>query len=300
MECYIIASLQKCKDFDNFPHLAVTDMNQYRDDLGESQHFTDNPQFEEWSDAITKNLFDVNGHLSTLQQFIKTLQSNLKQGNNRSKMIANIDKKSVLHIEKISGALKVVNDLVHKMNSIEETALNKAQLISREKLIRDVKYSVQEFQSAQTEFARISKNMNEEARAALEEDINHGGDVSTNAPSVGAPDQQIVIEREAINNEEFAYQQNLIRQRDEEISNIESGITELNEIFHDLGTIVQQQGHLVDNIESNIYSVVNSTQSAARELGKAMASQRSSSKWCLYMLIILAFFLLMMLLIVFT
>ena len=242
------------------------------------------------------NLFEMNGHLSTLQQFIKTLQKNQSQGNTRSKMIANLDKKSVYHINAITELLKVINSLVHKINEIEETELDRAQLISRDKLTRDVKYSVQEFQEAQKEFTSTSKVMNAQAKQALAEDEETREDNVINSKS----QEQITIEREAINNEEFAYQQRLIQERDEEIAHIESGIEELNDIFHDLGTIVQQQGYLVDNIESNIYTVANNTQSGARELTKAMRSQRSSSIWCIRMLIIVSVLLVMFLLVVFS
>ena len=101
------------------------------------------------------------------------------------------------------------------------------------------------------------------------------------------PGSQIVIERDPINNEEFAYQQNLIEQRDQEISNIERGITELNEIFKDLGNVVQQQGVLVDNIEANIYTTSDNTQMASNELRKAMRYQKSTSRWRVYLLVVL-------------
>ncbi|KAM3162160.1 Syntaxin PEP12 [Lachancea thermotolerans] len=265
------------------------------ENIGENTRFSDNPQFEEWAGQIMTKLFKMNGHLSTLQQFVKTLQKNQEQGNTRSKMVANIDKKSVFHMEEMSKLLKSINELIHKINGIEEAALDKAQLISRDKLTRDVKYSVQEFQEAQKEFMQVSKTMNEEAKAALAEDEQ------TRQESASAvPKQQVVIEREAINNEEFAYQQSLIQQREEEISHIESGVVELNEIFRDLGNIVQQQGHLVDNIESNIYSVATNTQSGARELTKAMRTQRNSNRWCLRILLVVSVLLVMFILVVFS
>ncbi|CUS21785.1 LAQU0S04e00738g1_1 [Lachancea quebecensis] len=265
------------------------------ENIEENTRFSDNPQFEEWTGQIMTMLFKVNGHLSTLQQFIKTLQKSQEQGNTRSKMVANIDKKSVFHVEETSTLLKSINDLVHKINGIQEVALDKAQLISRDKLTRDVKYSVQEFQEAQKEFMQISKSMNEEAKAALAED-----EQTRQESTSFAPKQQVVIEREAINNEEFAYQQNLIQQREEEISHIESGVLELNEIFRDLGSIVQQQGHLVDNIENNIYSVATDAQSGARELTKAMRSQRNSNRWCVRILLVVSVLLVMFILVVFS
>lgn len=49
-------------------------------------------------------------------------------------------------------------------------------------------------------------------------------------------------EQEVIPNYELDYQEALIEERENEIREIEVGITELNQIFRDLGTIVQEQG----------------------------------------------------------
>ncbi|CEP60689.1 SNAP receptor PEP12 LALA0_S01e16710g [Lachancea lanzarotensis] len=279
------------------------------EDFEDTPRYSDNPEFESIVEPLLSNLFEMNGHLSTLQQFIKTLERNQEQGNVKSKMIANLDKKSVFHIDEITKLVKVVNGLAQKISSIEETALDKSQVISRDKLIRDIRYSVQEFQDARKEFTTVSKAMNDEAKVALSQEeeearktIGSGqeGQETNEETSQQSQSQQhmVVIEREALNNEEFAYQQQLIQERDREISHIESGVSELNQIFHDLGNIVQQQGHLVDNIESNIYSVADSARSGARELTKAMNYQRGSSKRCLMILAVFSFLLIMFILVV--
>ncbi|SCU85358.1 LAFA_0D15236g1_1 [Lachancea sp. 'fantastica'] len=272
------------------------------EDLEDTPRYSDNPEFESIVEPLLSNLFEMNGHLSTLQQFIKTLERNQKQGNVKSKMIANLDKKSMFHIDEITKLVKVVNSLAQRISSMEETALDKSQVISREKLIRDIRYSVQEFQGAREEFTSVSKAMNDEAKAALgqEEEARKTSGLLQEEQNDNQKAQQhtVVIEREDVNNEEFAYQQQLIQQRDQEISRIESGVSELNQIFHDLGSIVQQQGHLVDNIESNIYSVANSAQAGARELTKAMNYQRGSSKRCLMILAVFSFLLVMFILVV--
>lgn len=277
-------------------------MSFYRDSFEENERFVDSPEFEQFSDEISAKLFEMNGLLSTLQQFVKTLQNKYEQGSVNTKAVENINKKAVSYTNDISALTKSINELVHKVDAIEETSLDRSQLISREKLTRDVKYSVQVFQTVQSEFAKTTKLINNKAKSALVKEDQGLDEVLREELEDQHQQQQksVVIEREPINNEEFAYQQNLIRERDQEISNIERGISELNGIFQDLGAIVQQQGHLVDNIETNIYSVRNSTQSAARELNKAIKSQRRSSKWCLYMLAVLSVFLLLMTLVVLT
>jgi hypothetical protein len=45
--------------------------------------------------------------------------------------------------------------------------------------------------------------------------------------------------------QELEFQETLIAEREAEFREIESGIHELNDIFRDLGTIVQEQGGLI-------------------------------------------------------
>lgn len=272
--------------------------------------FTDSPEFNVLKEEIVTQLFEINGQISTLQQFISTLESLLKKGNVNAKVVDKIDKKSVVNIRKVGSLIKNVNEQVQKIDAIEESSLDRPEVIAREKIVRDVRYSLQEFQSTQRKYANVIRDINNRARAALnqEEESNitalreeeEGGlQKQQLIPNDKGKKLQITIEREPINNEEFAYQQNLIRQRDQEISNIEEGITELNEIFKDLGNVVQQQGIMVDNIEANIYSTSDNTAMASRELNKAYRSQKSANKWCLYLLAGLLIMLFMLLLIVF-
>jgi t-SNARE complex subunit (syntaxin) len=104
--------------------------------------------------------------------------------------------------------------------------------------------------------------------------------------------------------QELAHQEALIAERENEIRNIETGIHELNEIFGQLGTIVNQQGSMIglyqlssimgylvklslDNIESNISSVENDTRQADRELVTAHDYQRKAGRRAACLMIIL-------------
>lgn len=275
----------------------------------EPREYMDSPEFERLKEDIVGQLFETNGQISTVEQFITSLEKLLKKGNVSAKVVDNIDKKSVAKIRKVGHLIISMNELVHKINGIEESNLDRTQIIAREKIVRDVQYSVQEFQKTQKKYASVIRKINTEARAVLdeaeqnrsalqqEEDAAEGN--VTKVQSQRTQSVQYSIHREPLNNEEFAYQANLIRQRDEEISNIEEGITELNEIFKDLGSVVQQQGMLVDNIEANIYTAADNTAMASRELNKALRSQKSANKWCVQLLATLSFMLLMLILIIF-
>ncbi|CAL9737753.1 syntaxin Pep12p [Monosporozyma servazzii] len=277
--------------------------------------FSDSPQYDTLKDSIAEQLFEINGQIGMVKQFIASLSKFNNNGDIKAKYVERIDKKSIDTIHKIRKLIDTINVQVTNMNNIEESALDKARLISREKLNRDIKMSLQAFQNTQLEYTKVMKLINEKAQkqlnqntAALRQEEEDSGNAKRNhvrttkdhifEQQMAGNTNQMVIEMDPINNEEFVYQQNLIRQRDEEIQNIEQGIGELHDIFRDLSTVVQQQGVLVDNIEANIYSTVDNTQKASKELHKAMISQRKQSKWCIYLLAILSIFLFFMFLVV--
>jgi len=66
-------------------------------------------------------------------------------------------------------------------------------------------------------------------------------------PSPGAsPEQrQALLFQQHLSPHELAYQESLIHERQAEIREIETGIHELSEIFHDLGTLVTTQGDMI-------------------------------------------------------
>ena len=70
--------------------------------------------------------------------------------------------------------------------------------------------------------------------------------------------QQLALAQQS----EVDFQESLIVEREEEIRGIEQGITELNEIFRDLGTMVNQQGEMIDDIEVYVGNTATSTKAA--------------------------------------
>lgn len=252
-------------------------------DLEAQKPFSDSPEFDNLTEEASNLLLDVNNNLVTLKRFVNSLESR-KDIKNAS----NLNSKSVKSIESITDLFKQLSLLSRQINRFEE--LNPSQTFTKDKVTREIKVSLLEFQSLQEKYTTLTKTLNEEAQTALDEEQEAAGSEQQQA------NQDLVLERDVINNEEFVYQQNLIREREEEIQNIEHGISELNEIFTDLGAIVREQGTMVDNIESNIYDISQSTKSAAGELSKALNYQRRSRSKSFCLLTILVVILVVVLL----
>ncbi len=83
----------------------------------------------------------------------------------------------------------------------------------------------------------------------------------------------------------------LIAERDQGIRKIESTVLTVNEIFTDLAQLVEEQGHMVDNIEANIVSTESNVKAGTQELRKASDYQKKSRTklcWLLLCVVVLA------------
>ena len=102
---------------------------------------------------------------------------------------------------------------------------------------------------------------------------------------------------EPVNAEEIERQHYEAVQREVEINKIVNSVGELNQIFHDLDTLVNNQGELIDNIESNIYSALDNSRNAARELYKADRWDRKRRR-CSYLVAIVGVFFLLIVMVI--
>ncbi|KAG1814075.1 t-SNARE [Suillus variegatus] len=157
---------------------------------------------------------------------------------------------------------------------------------SVQKISHDLQLSLVAFQRAQQVSAERQRTVVEGVKIAVEDD--HYDDARRQRePSASPRLRQAQLLQTQLSPHELAYQESLIQEREAEIQEIESGIHELSEIFRDLGTLVNQQGGMLDNIESNVYSIAVDTQGAAEELSTASEYQRKAGRRAACLMIIL-------------
>lgn len=79
----------------------------------------------------------------------------------------------------------------------------------------------------------------------------------------------------------------MIMQRDKELREIMSSITDLQDLFKDLSQMVIEQGTILDNIEYNVQQVVEHTEMAVQELTTANKYQKTARGWiCAIILVV--------------
>ncbi|KAF3325289.1 syntaxin-22-like isoform X2 [Carex littledalei] len=76
---------------------------------------------------------------------------------------------------------------------------------------------------------------------------------------------------------EIAFNEAIIEERDQGIQEIQNQIGEVNEIFKDLAVLVHEQGSVIDDIDSNKENAAAATVQAKTQLAKASKTQKSNS-----------------------
>ncbi|KAL7851870.1 hypothetical protein SRHO_G00176550 [Serrasalmus rhombeus] len=79
----------------------------------------------------------------------------------------------------------------------------------------------------------------------------------------------------------------LIHERETAIRQLESDITDINEIFKDLAVMVHEQGDMIDSIEANVENAEVNVQSATQQLARAATYQQKSRKKICILIVVL-------------
>ncbi|KAK9451517.1 t-SNARE [Limtongia smithiae] len=276
--------------------------------------FSDSPEFDTLANRLSNQLFTLTSNISTLHRLLGTFGTKKDSHAIRERVTTMTD-----------DTRELCKNLGEEVKELQAwTDVTPSQRFTQQKLAREFTSQLADFQSVQ----RLSAEKQRQYVIAAKSHLPGSSDLLSPGAEdeymsqqqmqvqmqVQAPSQQQQQQRrtqtalqqiqqqqqlDAISQDELDFQNSLIAERELEIQGIEQGITELNEIFRDLGTMVTEQGVLVDNIESNITSVADHTQNASTELTKASRHQKSSRNRSCCLLLILVIILVVVLLAVF-
>ncbi|SCW02443.1 LAFE_0F06546g1_1 [Lachancea fermentati] len=98
---------------------------------------------------------------------------------------------------------------------------------------------------------------------------------------------QSQIPQSTVTQDELNFHSLIQEERSQEISRIHSAVQEVNAIFHQLGSLVREQGEEVDTIDNNISGLAGNLQRANDQLSKAEHSQRKRNRCGMVTLVII-------------
>ncbi|KAI7747538.1 hypothetical protein M8C21_016740 [Ambrosia artemisiifolia] len=209
--------------------------------------------------AVASGIFQINTAVSTFHRLVNNLGTPKDTPDLREKL-----HKTRLHIGQL---VKDTSDKLKQASESDHNAgVSATKKITDAKLAKDFQTVLQEYQKAQ--------------RLSAERETAYTPFV----PQSSLPSRQEVL----LLDNEIAFNEAIIEERDQGIQEIQNQIGEVNEIFKDLAVLVHEQGTMIDDIGSNIENSHAATSQARSHLAKASKTQRSNSSMTCFLLVIIA------------
>ncbi|KAK4804527.1 hypothetical protein SAY86_004344 [Trapa natans] len=234
--------------------------------------------------TVASGIFQINTAISSFHRLVKTLGTSKDTPDLREKL-----HKTRLHI----GDL--VNDTSARLKESSEadhhSEASPTKKIAYAKLAKDFQAVLKEFQKAQRLAAERETAYNlSVTEASLP--TSYGASELVLGPGESWGQHALLIEsrRQKIGEleNEIAFNEVLIEEREQGIQEIQQQISEVNDIFKDLAVLVHEQGTMIDDIGSHIENSHASTVQGTSQLVKASHIQRSNSSMTCLLLVICA------------
>lgn len=252
-----------------------------------SAAYTDDPAFATLTSTLSARLFTLTSNITQLNRQLKLVGTKKDSETVRDRVSRLLDE--------TRKGFREVSDGVKKAQAWDSHHdVTPAMKYTQDKLQTQLGAALADFQAAQ----RLSAEKTRQYVAAARRQVHiEDPERYVDEPEDGAEVPLVQAQAAALADQgEVEFQESLIIQREDEIRNIERGITELNDIFRDLGTMVSAQGEQMDVIEANVGSVAQDHKAADLELRGAARHQKGARNRACCLLLILAVVLLVILL----
>ncbi|KAJ3089335.1 hypothetical protein HK102_006634 [Quaeritorhiza haematococci] len=232
-------------------------------------------------EAASNNVYNINNNVAAIKKMVDLLGTARDTHDMRQKLHNTTEETRELIRQTSADIKSLISIDSSSSTNPQQRARRKATQQRLQKQFQDVLKRFQDVSKLSAEKSReyVAKAKAQHDRQLALEEEDHAED----APLLGQRLQQL----QTLDNE-IEYNEALIAEREEELVNIEKSITEVNEIFRDLGTLVNEQQYMLDNIESNVTSVAVNMESATNELRRANRYQMRSRNLMCWLLLIFA------------
>ncbi|CAA0843264.1 Syntaxin-22 [Striga hermonthica] len=243
--------------------------------------------------AVASGIFQITTAVSTFQRLVNALGTPKDTPELREKL-----HKTRLHIGQLvkdtSAKLKQASETDHHA----EVSTNKK--ITDAKLAKDFQLVLKEFQKAQRIAAERETLYTPFSPQAVLPSSYTAGEID--ASSDKTPEQRALLvesrrQEVLLLDNEIAFNEAVIEEREQGIQEIQQQIGEVNEIFKDLAVLVHEQGTMIDDIGSNIEGAHAATAQGKSQLVKAAKTQRSNSSLTCLLLVIFGIVLLIVIIV---
>ncbi|XVE84261.1 hypothetical protein DITRI_Ditri16bG0156500 [Diplodiscus trichospermus] len=244
------------------------------------------------SQAVAAGIFQINTAVAAFRRLVDAIGTAKDTPYHRQKL-HNTRQRILQLVKETSSKLKALSESDH------DPTVNPGKKIEDAKLARDFQSILQEFQKVQ-QMASERESTYSPAAAPPSLPTTSGSDDSWPPPLPQEKQPFLTAQRKQqviLVDNEIAFNEAMIEEREQGIKEVEEQIGQANEIFKDLAVLVHEQGVVIDDISSNIDSSSAATTQATVQLAKASKSVKSRTSWCWWVLVICVLVLVIFLLI---
>ncbi|XP_073066816.1 syntaxin-132-like [Primulina eburnea] len=241
---------------------------------------------------IEKQYEKLNTLLRKLQDAHEESKSVTKAAN--MKAIKQRMEKDVDEVGKIARSIKSKIEALDKENlaNREKPGCGKGSGVDRSRTATTVALK-KKFKDRMSEFQTLRENIHQEYREVVERRVftvsGTRADEETIDKLIETGDSEQIFQKAIQEQGRGQVMDTLaeIQERHDAVRDLEKKLLDLQQIFMDMAVLVEAQGDMLDNIESQVSSAVDHVQSGNTALQKAKTLQRSSRKWMCIAIIIL-------------
>ncbi|KAL2474185.1 syntaxin [Forsythia ovata] len=205
-----------------------------------------------------------------------------------NKQIQEVEKQ----VDKLTGLLTKLKDANEESKSVTKASAMKA---IRKRMEKDVDEVGKIARNVKAKIEAINKDtlrqkIDEEYREVVERRVITGlndSDTINNLIETGNSEQIFQKAIQESGRGEVLSTLEEIQERHDAVKEIEQKLLDLHQIYLDMAVLVEAQGEILDNIESQVSNAVDHVQSGTTALQNAKKLQKNSRKWMCIAIIIL-------------
>ncbi|NP_001095893.1 syntaxin-16 isoform b [Mus musculus] len=233
-----------------------------------------------WVDGVDEIQYDV----GRIKQKMKELASLHDKHLNRPTLDDSSEEEHAIEI-----TTQEVTQLFHRCQRAVQALPSRARRAcseQEERLLRNVVASLAQalqelstsFRHAQSDYLKRMKNREERSQHFFDTPVPlmDDGDDATLYGQGFTDDQLVLVEQNTL----------MVEEREREIRQIVQSISDLNEIFRDLGAMIVEQGTVLDRIDYNVEQSCVKTEDGLKQLHKAEQYQKKNRKMLVIVILV--------------
>lgn len=243
---------------------------------------TSNPQ-------LVRHLEDVRENVQHFCNNVNTIERKIDELNNNDTPAAR--EEIVQLVADTAQLAKITNIPIQKLR-LQNRQLSNADRNQFERIMTNFNSAGIKYRQLQKNAQDLEKEMIDRSRQARQRSSSSYSDTDVSS-SNPFPDEKEELQHNddhARSHDQFVLQQeletdaSLLEEREQQMRQLEGDIIDINDIFRDLGTMVHDQGDVIDNIEAHVEIAAIGVEKGNKQLRKAVQHKKVSRKLTLAIL----------------